>query len=263
MPFPNVEPTGTGNQQGSGNEGNKNQGNDLGTEVPNNQTQAPAFQIDPRFQNLAPNEAIARTVQSMVTPLHQQIKELSEKEKKYSEYIDGLGLIFENREARLAFIRELEPELVSTPDIDEAVKKALEKEFGEDFQPDNDEAKSNHWSKSAKYFRKLDKLYKEFEDKEKNTSFKTYKEIKDEYSKRKTEQSKATEKQINEIKTKYNVGDDVVDLYKKWLKSATIEDHFLNFMRIQDFNKTPSISSIGGNGVSPDQRMKKINDLFG
>jgi hypothetical protein len=261
MPFPETD-----NSTGNVSSGNTNP--DKGNEptnserVPLERTQAPTFQVDPRFAALSEQEAIARTVQSMVTPLHQQIKELSEKEKKYSEYIEGLGLIFENRDARLAFIRELEPDLVKTPDIDDAVKNELDKKYGEDFIPDKNEANEDHWSKSAKYFRDMEKFYKKYENSD-NGSYKTYKEIKSEYEKNRANKTKAAEKEINELKEMYGIGDEEVQAFKGYLQNMTVKDFYMQYKNISGEQNNNYLSSLNGSNISIDKRIEKLNQLFG
>src|ERR1035437_887088 len=103
-------PNGTGNQSSS----NEPTPQANPSQAP---TGAPAFQIDPRFQSLPVEEAIARSHQAIVTPLYQKIKELEVQTKKFDTYVEDLSLIIDNPEAKVAWIREIAPELI--PDIDE------------------------------------------------------------------------------------------------------------------------------------------------
>jgi hypothetical protein len=252
-----VEP-GTGNQPGSGNQ-------DPPESTNNNpqQTQAPSFQIDPRFANLPPEEAIARTVQSMVTPLHQQIKELTEKEKKYTSYLDSLSLITEDPEARRAFIRELDPELVQPEDIDDVVKSKLDKKYGTDFKVDREEAANDHWSKSAKYLRDMEHMYNEEQEKSSKQTYKTFAEIKKEIAGRKIKAKENEDKQLSDIQVKYQLNDATVNDFIQYLSKATIEDHFLNYRNVRKFDNNTSIASVPGSGLTLNEKMKKVDNLFG
>ena len=252
-------PTGLGNQPGPEN----SQIVDNTQGQPQQPTQAPPFQIDPRFANLPQPEAIARTVQSIVTPLNMKIKELSEQSKKFDSYVDSLSLIQENEEARMAFIRELAPDLVKPVDIDEQVKSELDKKYGKDFKPDKEEASTDYWSPSAKYLRDLNRIYSEVEAKSKTSSYKTYAEIKQEVSNRKTAKIKEDEAKIQELKTKFQLDDNTFNSFSNWAKNLKLEDLYYHFKGISAIERQTNLSSVGGTGVTIDQKRSYVDNLFG
>lgn len=252
-------PTGLGNQPGP--ENLQTVDNTQGQ--PQQPTQAPTFQIDPRFANLPQPEAIARTVQSMITPLHMENKKLSEQAKKFDSYVDSLSLLMENEEAKMAFIRELAPDLVKPVDIDEQVKSELDKKYGKDFKPDKEEANTDYWSPSAKYQRDLNRLYSEIETKSKTTSNKTYAEIKQEVLNRKTAKIKEDETKIQELKTKFQLDDNTFNAFSNWAKNLKLEDLYYHFKGISAIEKQSNLTSVGGNGITIDQKRSYVDNLFG
>lgn len=266
-------PVGQGNGNGTVNtnpqEGNSpNPGGNLPITIdPNVRTEAPKFQIDPRYQSLPVEEAIARTVQGRETGYHQEIKSLKEQNEKFNGYIQTLELIMDpqNKEARLAFIRELEPDLVQSVDIDDQVKKELDKEFGKDFAPDQDEAKTNHWSQSAKYFRKMDRLYKDIEEKSKSNGVnKTFAEIKKEIASKRGSQSKATEEEIKALRAEENIDDNTFNQFSTWAKGLKLKDFWTTFKSINKFEqKNPSFTGFNTFGNNPSETKNKIDQLFG
>jgi len=260
MPLPEGVQNGTGNQPGSSNAPNPTPANDQ----QNAQSNTPAFTIDPRFANLPQGEAIARTVQSMVTPLYQQVNEYKGKLEKYETYIDAIADITENEEAKMAFIREIAPELVKPADIDEQVKTALDKKYGRDFKPDRTVANEDYWSADAKYLRDTERFLKEFEEKSKGQSFKTYSEIKKETAAKKLAQREAEKKEIEELQREFNLPDEEIQGFKQWAQSAKLRDHFLHYRGIRNTGHQTSLSSSqSGVNYTPNQKLTMIDNLFG
>ena len=255
----------TENQSGLGNQpGPENSQTVDNTQgQPQQLTQAPSFQIDPRFANLPQPEAIARTVQSMMTPLHMQIKELNERANKFDSYTESLSLLMDNDEAKMAFIRELAPDLVKPVDIDEQVKSELDKKYGKDFKPDREEASTDYWSPSAKYQRDLNRLYSEVETKSKTNSNKTYAEIKQEVLNRKTARIKEDESKIQELKTKFQLDDNTFSSFSNWAKNLKLEDLYYHFKGISAIERQSNLSSVGGTGITIDQKRTYVDNLFG
>ena len=228
------------------------------------QTQAPTFQIDPRFQSLPAQEAIARTVQSIVTPLNQQLAEYENKSKKWDEYIDSLSELFDpkNTEVRMAFIREMAPDLVPSVDIDTKVQKELEKLFGEGFKPDKAEADSDHFSKSARYMRKLNVLYEKYET-ETPAASKTYSEIKREAAAKEAARVQENNAKERELRTKFNISDSEFKIFAEWSQKLNLEDLYYHFKGIQVQNGVGNIGGIGSQKLSKVDKFEKINSLFG
>ena len=259
MPLPEGVQNGIGNQPGSDNATPPTPAND-----PQNALQAPAFQIDPRFANLPQGEAIARTVQSMVTPLYQQVNEYKGKLEKYETYLEAIADITENEEAKMAFIREIAPELVKPADIDEQVKAAPDKKYGRDFKPDRTVANEDYWSADAKYIRDTERFLKEFEEKSKGQTNKTYSELKKEVTAKKLAQREAERKEIEDLQREFNLPEEELLTFKQWAKSAKLRDHFLHYRAIRNTGHQSSLSSVqSGNNYSPNEKLSMVENLFG
>jgi len=226
------------------------------------QTGAPLFQIDPRFQSLPMEEAIARTHQSIVTPLYMKIKELEDRTNRFDSYAENLALIVDNPDAQVAFIREFAPQFVPKMDIDDQVKAELDRQFGADFKFDPDEAKNDHWSTSAKYQRKMNNLYNEIEAKQKGSNSKTFAEIKKEVVARKTQSNENVNKQLEELKLS-GVPDEEIKTFMQWAPKASLKDLHAHWRAMNNFTNGPNLTSMQGGPITPNDIYNKADLLFG
>lgn len=229
------------------------------------QTQAPTFTIDPRFQGLPPQEAIARTHQAVITPLHQKIATLEESQKKWTGQLDNLAQLTENKDLRMAFIRELEPDLIKAPDVDSQVEEKIKKKWG-DFKPNREEADSDYFSDSAKYYRDIEKFRTQSEkDTEKFSGGKTFAELKEEIEKNKKSRQETSKKEQSDLKAKYNIDDNQFKIFFDWGKNLALEDLYVIYKGLSSNQQTNirDITGVGGSALSFNEKQEKVNALFG
>lgn len=214
--------------------------------------------IDDRFKDLDPAEGLARTIQSKQGVLVGNIKKVTDQNAvllKDSQFLEELTT---NPELRQAFITKMNPELVQ--DVDSQVRNVLKKEFA-DFEPVEEE-RSNIQSRTAKYFRRENRLYDTLEN---SSSNKTVEEILSDVSNRKKEQSKAFDVTVAKIKEREGYDDtslqDFMDFAKKFGIEAVHKVYKFKLAKSTTGKIASKASSSGM--VSQDGNLKKLDDMFG
>jgi hypothetical protein len=214
--------------------------------------------IDERFKDLAPEEGLARTIQSREGVFVSNIEKINNQNAKLLKDSQFLEELTTNPELRRAFIAKMEPEL--SLDVDTQVQNILRKEFP-DFEP-VDEDKSNMQSKTAKYIRRQNRLYNELEN---SSSNKSVDEILTEIDNRKKEKSEAFNASVLKIKEREGYDDptmaDFLGFAKKFNLDAIHKVYKFKLAKSAT-GKVGSKSSSSGI-VSQDANLKKLDTMFG
>ena len=103
---------------------------------------------------------LAKMFQSKYDKAQDSLNKVSQKAEHLSSLEDFFHNIYEDESVRRAFIAELEPDLITPKDPYDALEEQLKKEFGDDYVPDDDEA-GKPLTKSWRYLKRVDELYKE------------------------------------------------------------------------------------------------------
>ncbi len=109
-------------------------------------------------------EQRAAHFQSLYNKLENESKSLKPEYEKYKSVAEFVNQVYEDPQVKEAFLAELAPDLVKPTDPYHALQEQLGKEFGEEFVPDEDEA-TKPLSKSWRYFKRVDELYKDLSEK--------------------------------------------------------------------------------------------------
>lgn len=170
--------------------------------------------------------------------------------------------LLNDQDYRRAFIAEVEPELFkqAAGDVESYVEESLKKEFGEDFQPDDEVAKRKPWTKDARYYKRAEELYNEFSKKHE------VKGLQDLLAERqKVEQVEAEKNQqiLTGLKQKHGWDDATVNMFGQFVKNITPDDYAVLFNRLINSNqavrKSPNITQHAGGEYS----VRKAFQIFG
>jgi hypothetical protein len=124
-------------------------------------------------------EQLAAHFQSIADKTVNRLSQIEPAYEKYKSVADFLNQVYEDPKVRRAFIAQLEPDLIKPIDPYDALQEQLKKEYGEEFVPDEDEA-SKPLTKSWRYLKRVDELYKDLSGKRNEMIPKTLEEIRNE-----------------------------------------------------------------------------------
>lgn len=117
--------------------------------------------IDPRYANLNPQEAMLRTFQSRYDQAQADLQKYKAEADKVKLIEDILVSLNEDDEALEAFLYQRKPELVKKPDFNSWAQNKLRAEFGEEFEFDKDRA--SYDPSHIAYQKRVEQLYTEYQ----------------------------------------------------------------------------------------------------
>ena len=216
-------------------------------------------------------EKLARIHQSERDKVTARLKEVEPMVTDYQELKQFFNALETDEEVRQAFIHQLAPDLVKPKDPQTFIKEKLAKEFGKDFEP-NDEEAETFGSKTWLYYKRADQLVNSAFDDSKVAPPKTLEKLREEL-KAILEKQQGLQKQAKqEILQKFpQWNEQIYNDFLTWGKNAKESDFatIYNYMILKaQHNNTnrfnaPSISGIPGNPVLPNETMNRINQMFG
>lgn len=121
---------------------------------------------------------LAAFFQSKYDKLNAEYSKVKPEYEKYKNIAEFVNQVYEDPDVKQAFLAEVAPELYKPADPYESLQEQLKKEFGEDFTPDDDEA-ARPLTKSWRYYKRVDELYKDLSSKQNNKVPKTLKELRE------------------------------------------------------------------------------------
>jgi hypothetical protein len=222
---------------------------------------APSKEQDDEFTGLS-HEDIIKKLQSTKDKYRTQLEIANKKVETLQPLEQFYSSLYEDAEVRRAFIAELEPDLVKPKDPYDVLKEQLEKEFGQDYTPDEEEAKKA-FSTSWKYNRKMDDLLAKV--KENNTLPKSLSELKENRKKQREllKQQQAEEKVKLLAQMKWQ--DDSYNNFADWagkLSSVDLAKIYTFAMRKQ--GKAPNmVAHPGGTSITPNKFNAELTKFFG
>lgn len=140
--------------------------------MPRKQTTQPT---DDPTKGMTPEQLVAH-FQSIADKAQNKLGQIEPAYEKYKSAVEFLNQVYEDPKVRKAFIAQLEPDLIKPTDPYDALQEQLGKEFGADFVPDEDEA-NKPLTKSWRYLKRVDELYKELSSKQSELVPKSLEEI--------------------------------------------------------------------------------------
>lgn len=214
-------------------------------------------------------EKLARIHQSERDKATTRLKEVEPMVTEYQELKNFFNALETDEEVRQAFLYELAPDLVKTKDPQTFIKEKLEKEFGKDFEPDDEEA-NQFGSKTWLFYKRADQLANEAFAQQTPKAPKSLQKIKEERATLAQKQMAAQKQAKEEIFKRFPTWTEATYAdFLNWGRSAKETDFatLYNYMILKAGERKTqfpaSISSIPGNPVLPNETINKINAMFG
>lgn len=146
---------------------------------------------------------LAAFFQSKFDKLQAEYSRVKPEYEKYKSVAEFINQVYEDPAVKQAFIAELAPDLVKPSDPYESLQEQLAKEFGEDFTPDDDEA-AKPLTKSWRYYKRVDELYKDLSSKQNPGVPKTLKQLREEREMQQRVAQQQAEQEKNEVLKELN-----------------------------------------------------------
>jgi len=215
------------------------------------------------FGNMSSEEA-AKHFQSMNDKTLKQWQDAQPAIERGKNLEDFLNQVYEDETVKQAFIADLAPELVKQKDPYASLQEKLSGEFGEDFTPDDDEAKTP-LSKSWRYYKRVDEVYKDMQDANKGGVPKTIKELREERASQRRDADILATRDKKETMDKLKWDDNTWANFAQWagkLKTMHLGQFYNATMKRT--KPAPSlVNQLGGDPVTDNQHMQNLNKFFG
>lgn len=197
--------------------------------------------------------------QADLSKLQPKVQRADSLEKFYNE-------LYENPEVRRAFIAELEPDLVKPKDPYGALEEQLKQEFGEEYVPDDEEAR-RPFTPSWKYYRRLSELEQKVRD-NKNTAPKTLKELREEREQQMKESQTRDAEMKNEVLTSMKWNDTDYQAFGNWVQKLNAVDLAKIYRYVQSKKaNSPAVpflaNQAGGATQTPNEIEAELKKFFG
>lgn len=209
-------------------------------------------------------EGLLRKLQSERDKARADLEKVTGEANQYKGVAQFVNSLFDDEEARHAFIAELEPNLVKPKDALTFVKEGLKKEFGDEFTPNQDES-NVFGSPTWLYNERAKDMFNEWKDKSKKLPA-SLKELKEKRNLVKEEQAKAALAERNSIKEMRKWDDGKFDRFANWVTSikgihmAAIFDT----IEARRSSSVPSLTGLpGGAPMTSSKSKAAIDELFG
>jgi len=211
-------------------------------------------------------EQRATHFQSLLNKTENELKNIKPQYEKYKDVAEFVNQVYEDPSVKAAFLAEIAPDLVKPSDPYESLQERLGQEFGEDFVPDDDEA-TKPLSKSWRYFKRVDELYKDLTDKGGTKAPTSLKELREQRAAEAKLQSENADKERVDIMNDMKWGSTDWQEFSNW--ATKIEGKHLarwyEGLQKQKGSKAPNLANqFGGQApVSIPEHFKELNKHFG
>lgn len=212
------------------------------------------------------HEQLARMFQSKYDKAQADLQKVQPKVQKADSLEQFYNELYENPEVRRAFIAELEPDLVKPSDPYTALQVQLKKEFGEDYVPDDEEAR-RPFTPSWKYYRRLSEL--ENKVKEQNASVpKTIKQLREEREAALREAQTKDIEMKNEVLRTMKWTDNDYKSFAGWVSKLSAVDlaKIYNYAQSKKASSpgAPNLAALsGGTTQTPNEIEAELKKFFG
>ena len=220
-------------------------------------------EVDP-FSGMTPDQQ-AKHFQSLYNKLENEHNLMKPEYEKYKSVADFVNQVYEDPQVKAAFLAELAPELVKPTDPYDALQEQLGKEFGKDFIPEETEA-SVPLSKTWRYHKRVDELYKQHSENQNVGTPKSLKELRlaREQALKDVDAANTTERQ--EIMKENNWGQADWDDFSQWggkLKTKHLSRYFEAGRKARR-GKAPNLVNQGGSApTGQPAAFENLTNFFG
>ena len=219
----------------------------------------------PDLTGMTPDE-LARMFQSKYDKAQAELQTIKPKVERADSLEGFVNSLYENEEVRRAFLAEVEPDLVKPKDPYVALEEQLKKEFGEDYVPDDEDAKKP-LTTSWKYYKRLDDLYKVAQT-TKEILPKTLKELRADRKTKQDELATQNATMKTDILTKMKWQDADYQRFTQWASALSGADlakiyNFAQGRRASAPNAPNLASQSGGTAFMPNEINTELDKFFG
>lgn len=212
------------------------------------------------------HEELARMFQSKFDKAQAELQKIKPKAEKADSLETFVNELYENQEVRRAFLAQLEPDLVKPKDPYAALEEQLKKEFGEDFYPDDDEAKKP-LTPSWRYYKRLDDLYDKAKSQQNVQLPKTLEQIRTEREAFKEQQRKADSEMKNKVLATMKWSDNDYKSFAGWVYKLSALDlaKIYNYAQTRKSGaKAPNLAAQSGSRAhTPNEIASELKRFFG
>jgi len=219
----------------------------------------------PDLAGMTPDE-LARMFQSKYDKAQAELQTIKPKVERADSLEGFVNSLYEDEEVRRAFLAEVEPDLVKPKDPYVALEEQLKKEFGEDYVPDDEDAKKP-LTTSWKYYKRLDDLYKVAQDTQEILP-KTLKELRADRKIKQDELATQNATMKTDILTKMKWQDTDYQRFTQWASALSGADlakiyNFAQGRRSSAPNVPNLASQSGGTAFMPNEINTELDKFFG
>jgi len=212
------------------------------------------------------HEQLAKMFQSRYDKAQAELDKVKPKVERADNLESFVNELYENQEVRRAFLAQVEPDLVKPKDPYVALEEQLKKEFGEDFLPDDDEAKKP-FTESWRYYKKLDDLYSKINTQGNAALPKTLEELRAERKTTLTNQKKADDEMKAKVLTTMKWQENDYKSFAGWVYKLSALDlaKIYNFaQQRKGVGRAPSVANQSGSkAYTPSEIASELNKFFG
>ena len=211
-------------------------------------------------------DELARMFQSKYDKAQAELQTIKPKVDRADSLEGFINSLYEDVEVRRAFLAEVDPALVTPKDPYVALEEQLKTEFGEDYVPDDEDAKKP-LTTSWKYYKRLDDLYKVAQNKE-ETLPKTLKQLRADRKKQQDELATQNATMKSDILTKMKWQDADYQRFTQWASVLSGADlakiyNFAQGRRTSARNVPNLAAQSGGTAFMPNEVNTELNKFFG
>jgi hypothetical protein len=210
------------------------------------------------------SDQLARMFQSKYDKTKVELDKAQQKLQMNTGLEDFIEKVYEDPEVRHAFLAEIAPDLVKPKDPYSVIEERLKKEFGQDFTPDDEEAKKP-LSPTWKYYRRVDQLMTEIEKNQAKIPS-SLKELRDQRKRQRDEAMLAAEQERAKVLAEMKWQDQDFQQFSEWARKLNTKDlaKIYRYTRARSGARPRDISTIPGVGSpQPNVNMADLNKFFG
>lgn len=212
------------------------------------------------------HEDLAKLFQSRYDKAQAELTKVKPKVERAESLESFINELYENQEVRRAFLAQVEPDLVKPKDPYVALEEQLKKEFGEDFLPDDNEAKKP-FTESWRYYKKLDDLYSKINTNQNTQLPKTLEVVRAERKATLAAQKTADDEMKQKVLSTMKWQENDYKSFAGWVYKLSALDlaKIYNFaQQRRTVGHAPSVANQSGSKAhTPSEIASELNKFFG
>lgn len=211
------------------------------------------------------HEELAKMFQSKYDRAQAELNKTQPKVKRADSLESFVNDLYEKPEVRRAFLAQVEPDLVKPKDPYVVLEAQLKKEFGEEFIPDEEDAKKPFTS-SWRYYKRLDDLYTK-EQSQSATLPKTLEELRTERTAKLADQQRADADMKTKVLSTMKWSDNDYKTFGDWVYKLSALDLAKIYNYAQQRRRGPAVPNLanapGGRASTPNEIASELKKFFG